>query len=361
MEKIILPFDVKSMANAEDNFTFEGYVAAFNNIDYDRDIIEKGAFASWLTKSKESNIKSIPMFWSHAINEPIGVFPMDHIKEDDKGLFVRGILPKEDSFVSGRVIPQMKIGSVRKMSIGFKILDSDYKAGARVLKSIHVHEGSLTAIPANENAEVLSFKTIMPFTNLPLADRKSPWNQDAAIGRVRQWAGIEQDEDLQDPDVQKKYRQAFFWYDRNYGSNYYAYSLPFCDIIDGKLTAIPRGIFAAANAINSRNYNSDVPSYDRPGVIRTVERYYEKMGLESPFGAAFRIDDMGAYDDRALEKLLKSGARFSGKTSRSLISAIKSLGLRDVNLSGQRDVDDGSNLIKGIDAILNQIKGVRHA
>lgn len=356
MEKLTLPIEIKQVDSEEKNFTFEGHLAAFGNKDFDGDIIRKGAFSDWLEKSRQDDKKSIPIFWSHKSNEPIGVFPLDSMTEDDRGLFVKGVMPKDDTFVSGRVIPQLKIGSVSKMSIGYKVNDFEYENNARILKSLSLWEGSLVALPANENATVTGFKSVTPFGDLPLAGRQHTWDSEGAIGRVRQWAGINGDGDLSDPDIQEKYRQAFFWYDGPDRDLFGAYKLPFADIINDNLMAVPRGIFSAAAAMQGARGGVYLPREDRPAVTRNIERYYEKMGLESPFGKAFRLDDFNSLNEREIEKLFKTGVMFSGKTARAVISAIKSSGLRDVIQGGQREVESNSDLINEIDNILQQIK-----
>lgn len=359
MNKKTLALDVKQVdSSGEKYFTFEGLLAAYGNVDHDNDMIEKGAFADWLTESKAAGQISVPVFWSHSSAEPIGVFPTKEIKETDEGLWVKGILPKADSFVSGRVIPQMEVGSVRKMSIGYKVRDFEYKGSVRHLKNIALWEGSLVALPANDNAKVTGFKSVTPFSNLPMADRQRPWDSEAAIGRVRQWAGVTGAGDLEDPDVQKRYRQAFLWYDGRNADLMGAYKLPFADIIDGQLTAVPRAIFAAAGAMRGARGGVDLAYEERPAVIYNIEQYYEKLGLESPFGEKnFRLDDLAAVDERNLEKILKTGARFTGKLALTVISAIKSAGLRDAEQGGRRDAAaENSELIETIDTILNQIR-----
>lgn len=357
MEKITLPFKVKQLDKDEKNFTFEGHLAAFNNIDHDGEIIKKGAFSKWLTKSKEESRENIPIFWAHNRVEPVGVFPLKYMVEDDKGLFVKGLMPKNDTFVSGRVIPQMEIGSIKKMSIGYRVVDYEINKDSTILKELQLWEGSLVALPANENASIISFKAITPFGDLPLADRQRSWDSESAIGRVRTWAGVNSDGDLSDPDVQAKYKQAFFWYDSADSDLMGAYKLPFADIVNGRLTAIPRGVFAAAGAMRGARGGVYIPSDERPGVINNIERYYEKMGLESPFGKSFRIDDFTVHEERIFEKILRTGARFSSKNACAVLSAIKSAGLRDVVLQGQRDVEEDSELIGKLDSILLQIKG----
>lgn len=120
-----------------------------------------------------------------------------------------------------------------------------------------------------------------PFKDLPLAERGRPWSGAAAKARVRTWAGA--DDGLTTSTIQKKWRDCFFWYDPSKPALFASYKLPFTDIVDGKLTAIPRGIFAAAGALLGARGGVDIPSADMPAVIRHVERYYRKMGLPSPF------------------------------------------------------------------------------
>lgn len=124
-------------------------------------------------------------------------------------------------------------------------------------------------------------KSATPFKDLPLAPRGTVWSAQAAKKRVRVWAGA--DEGLTTPAIQKKYRDCFFWYDQANPSLFSSYKLPFSDIIDGKLTAVARGIFAAAAAMLGARGGVDIPAADRPAVIRHIERYYKKLGQDSPF------------------------------------------------------------------------------
>jgi hypothetical protein len=80
------------------------------------------------------------------------------------------------------------------------------------------------------------------------------------------------------------------------------------------------------------------------------------MGLESPFGKAFRIDDLSCVDERTLEKLFRKGARFSQKMAPAIISAIKSAGLRDEALTDHRDGVEDAEVIKQLDSLLTKIR-----
>ena len=127
-------------------------------------------------------------------------------REDAKGLFVKGIMPKDDTFVSGRVIPQMKSGSVSDMSIGFMIKDYDIKEGVRYLKEVSLLETSLVTIPMNPEANVTGFKNAVSYQDLPLADRDCAWDASAAVARVRDFTDSED-------GPSRAYRRAFLYFD----------------------------------------------------------------------------------------------------------------------------------------------------
>lgn len=149
--------EVKEVKNDEGEFfVFEGFASTFGNVDHDGDIMVPGCF-------KESLERRTPVvLWQHNSREPIGM-PTE-LKETDQGLFVVARMPKEDTFVSGRVVPQMRVGSVTKMSIGFFNLDSEDEIveGRRItmIKKVELFEFSLVTFPANEQASVTAMKCL---------------------------------------------------------------------------------------------------------------------------------------------------------------------------------------------------------
>lgn len=148
-----LPFEVKEISEDSEYFTFEGYASTFGNIDLGDDIIVRGAFSKTLKKNAE-----VPVLWQHQMSEPVG--KSIRLNEDDKGLYIKAILPKSDTLVSGRIIPQMKVGSIREMSIGFFTRESDMEKGVRLLKEIELFEVSLVTKAMNPQALVSGFKSV---------------------------------------------------------------------------------------------------------------------------------------------------------------------------------------------------------
>ena len=72
-----------------------------------------------------------------------------------------------------------------------------------------------------------------------LADRDRGWDEAAVENRVREWAHA-----TDEPN--EKYRDAHVWYDGGKKDNFTAYKLLVADVIDDRLTAVPRGVMAAA-------------------------------------------------------------------------------------------------------------------
>ena len=147
------PFEVKATAEENNIFTFEGYASTFNNVDHGDDVVMRGAFSNSLAKNSQ-----VPILWQHQMSEVIGISVQ--LYEDDKGLFIKGNLPKDDTLVSGRIIPQMKVGSIKEMSIGFFTKNYDRaKDGIRLLKEIDLFEVSLVTKAMNSQALVTGFKS----------------------------------------------------------------------------------------------------------------------------------------------------------------------------------------------------------
>lgn len=272
--------------------TFVGYGSMFNNVDLDRDIMAPGAFAKTLGKRGPGKIK---MLWQHDPTQPIGVW--EDMSEDSRGLKVRGRLlvnqgvPKADEAYA-----LLKAGALDAMSVGFMIppggWEFDDKKKVRVIKEADLWEISLVTFPANPKALISRVKASVPFQDLPLADRGRAWDGAGAESRVRQWAGG--GTSIADMDW-TRYRKAFLWYDDSAPENVTSYKLGIADIVGGELTAIPRGIFAAAGALLGARGGVDIPAEAKARAISHLERYYSKMDLESPFKAIDMGDAVKSY------------------------------------------------------------------
>lgn len=336
-------------------FEFKGHASTFDDVDLGGDRVRRGAFIDTI-KEYTTGKENLPIFWFHKPDEPLGIYI--GLKEDPEGLFVHGIMPKDDSFVRNRVIPQMRIGSVRKMSIGYSAIDSEMDGHIRDLIVLKLWEISLVSLAMNNKATITDIKSAVSFQDLPLSSRDRRWDEFEARRAVKQWAGADDDAGLSDPDTQAKYRRAFLWYFESKPELLFSYKLPIATVSDGRLVVVPRAIFAAAAALRGGRGGVDIPIDDIQNVIRHVNKYYSKMGLESPFLSkkdTFRVDDLSVIDERVLEDVLKFGVRFDTKTSKTLISAIKAAGLRDGD-GGNRDGDTMAGVLSEIKKINNEVQ-----
>ena len=117
---------------------------------------------------------------------------------------------------------------------------------------------------------------VTSFQDLPLADRDRAWDGDAAEKRVRAWAGAED-------EPNEKYRDAHVWYDADKKDNFTAYKLLIADVIDGRLKAVPRGVFAAAAVMQGSRGGVDVPDKDRDRIKSHLAKYYKKLDDTPPW------------------------------------------------------------------------------
>lgn len=117
---------------------------------------------------------------------------------------------------------------------------------------------------------------VTSFQDLPLADRDREWDGSAAEKRVREWAGARD-------DPNEKYRNAHVWYDAAKKDNFTAYKLLVADVVDGKLTAVPRGVMAAGAVMQGSRGGADLPEDDIDRVKSHLAKYYRKMGDSPPW------------------------------------------------------------------------------
>ncbi len=117
---------------------------------------------------------------------------------------------------------------------------------------------------------------VTAFQDLPLADRDREWDGAAAEKRVREWADAED-------GPNEKYRDAHVWYDADTKENFGSYKLLVADVIDGRLTAVPRGVMAAGNVMEGSRGGVDLPHRDIDRVRSHLAKYYAKMDDTAPW------------------------------------------------------------------------------
>lgn len=115
-------------------------------------------------------------------------------------------------------------------------------------------------------------------SGLPKADPDTPW--DGADARKKMLAAV--GGKLDTPTAQKAYARGFMSVDGD-PSNLGSYKLPFATIIDGKLTAVPKGEAAARGALKGARGGVQLPDSERSaaekqaGVKKTLEERLEAV------------------------------------------------------------------------------------
>lgn len=348
IEQAIMSFNVEGTKElkAENGGTnigeFSGHLAAFAK-DRGDDVFMPGAFRASI-EDLRSKGRPIRMLRQHDTFQLVGGFPIDQVREDEKGLFVVGHINLDVQ--NGReAFSLMKQGVLTDMSIGFSVPDHDrdveIRDGIRFIKLATIWEGSLVTEPMNPDANVIDVKNAVPYQDLPLAARDREWDSTTAISRVRDFT-----DSTDEPS--SSYRRAFLWFDGDNADDFGAYKLPIADVIDGRLTAIPRAIFAAAAALNGGRGGVDIPEDQRAAVIRNVERYYAKMDMESPFEKSdkeyFIAEDVKAWSPRDIESFLKSTGMVSKSAAKYLVKKLS---------------EKSSEKSESIQELLNELKGFK--
>ena len=141
-----------------DFFVFSGYGSTWE-VDSDLDQILPGAFSDSVSKDLPS------LLWSHDRWQPaIGL--ITEAKEDETGLFITAKMPVADNRVSTMLKPQIELGSIDRMSIGFRmkrfeiINEPDPGEADRLISDLELMEISLVNknFAANEGARITALE-----------------------------------------------------------------------------------------------------------------------------------------------------------------------------------------------------------
>ncbi len=120
---------------------FEGYASLFGVPDGAGDIVQRGAFAASLRRRPPPNVR---MLYQHSATEPLGVW--DEIKEDSRGLYVRGHLVL-DVQRAREVRSLFAEGALDGLSIGFRTVRAKRAGSGRLLSEIELWEISVVTFP----------------------------------------------------------------------------------------------------------------------------------------------------------------------------------------------------------------------
>jgi HK97 family phage prohead protease len=126
-----------------------GYASLFDIEDHGRDIVRSGAF---LRSLKAKGPRGVRMLFQHDAAEPVGVW--DEIREDGRGLYVRGRL-LSDAPRGRAALGLVREGAVDGLSIGFRTIRSAPRpGGGRDLLELDLWEVSIVTFPMLSQARL---------------------------------------------------------------------------------------------------------------------------------------------------------------------------------------------------------------
>lgn len=140
---------------------FEAYASVFDNIDSYGDVVRKGAFDRTLKDWTERGAE-IPLLWGHDFYDPFSnIGHVQEAKEDDHGLWVRGVLDLENP-KAAQVYRLLKGGRVDQMSFAFDTESSRRSTvdgqDVNELLDLTLYEVSVVPLGANQETEILAVK-----------------------------------------------------------------------------------------------------------------------------------------------------------------------------------------------------------
>lgn len=331
---LIVPFEVKQVTEDDSNYIVEGFASTYGNVDLGDDMIMPGAFTE--TLAQQGSKRSI--LWQHSIHEPIGSGEFSDMTD---GLMVKCYLPKSDTFVSGRVMPQVKIGSIHGMSIGYAALDYEYedRNGRRIrkLKRIELYEVSLVTFPMDQHAVITAAKQFLadyegkeekavpPYSDAPIADSGTKWDGNQAVKDARSATGSEE-------KPSATYKDWFFYYDPGNADSFGGYKLPKFMMIDGKKQYVPKGLAAVVGALSGARGGISIPEADKTKIKSQLNRLYKKMGREEPFSKGMSLLDVQtikAMEPIDLERIFDNDVVLSRSAKEYVAGAVSGKGIPD--------------------------------
>lgn len=145
-----------------DEGRFSAIVSAFDVLDSQGDVVDRGAFAESVERVKAGEV--LPLVWSHDYRDPFAIIgEITAMEEVEKGLYIEGQLDVDESPMAAQVYRQMKKRRLKEFSIGGEIVEWYWDEPKDAPASFHIKKLDLwEAGPcfkgANPNTELLSIK-----------------------------------------------------------------------------------------------------------------------------------------------------------------------------------------------------------
>lgn len=174
---------LKAVATATDQGHFTAIAAAYT-VDRDKEFIREGAFATTI-KAWQDRGRPIPLHWAHKgeAKNVIGSVDPTSMQETSDGLYVEGTVDLEGSEIGKEAWRLVKSGTVG-LSFGFLgQMGPERKDGTREIVEIDLFEVSLTPAPANPDARILTWKSVVAAEDPTVPDEETLRKQSQQLER----------------------------------------------------------------------------------------------------------------------------------------------------------------------------------
>lgn len=137
----------------------EGYASVFGNVDYDGEVIEKGAFTKTLLEGLPSRRIKLVDFHNAWLDSDYIIGVVEEANEDEHGLWFKARFSSVQRAQDVRT--KIKEGILEALSIGYEVVKDrfDREAGIRYLTELKLFEISVVSWGANPLATINNSKS----------------------------------------------------------------------------------------------------------------------------------------------------------------------------------------------------------
>ncbi len=228
--------------------TVEGLANAFNNVDFQGEVVKPGAFKRTI-KAFRASRKGLPFMDNHRIfgGTDAIIGRVIELREEREGLFFKAFFSSSPAAQVVRTKIHEKV--LDSLSIGFNVVKRKVlKDGTMELLELKLREVSVVVFPANELATVSDVKQAISRIGV-CEDLDREFDDALAAKRWATYCGSGRQMVTWDDAVWTKYIGGFAIVDMDAATREKSFRCPVVDVIDGEPCLVYAGVTAAIEAV----------------------------------------------------------------------------------------------------------------
>ncbi len=237
--------------------TVEGLANAFGNVDFQGEVMKRGAFKRTIQAFKASK-KGLPLMDNHRIfgGTDAVIGSIIELKETQQGLFFKAFFSSVDAAQAVRT--KIREGILNSLSIGFSIIKKNLrKDGILELLEVKLREISIVVFPANELALVSDVKSAIRRIEA-CADLEREFDEPMASKRWRDYCGDGITMAAWPEEIWAKYAGAFAFVDGKAATQAGAFRCLVLDVIGEVPVIVYSAVKAALDSVGSNEFLKDL-------------------------------------------------------------------------------------------------------